>query len=93
MIHRMPKRAAYDRVVVVNDKHEGLYCSTWASLSTANHSIIPTIHGGAWTIALSVHGLSASRMLCSLKTGVPICITVTILDGLAGRAVCISFTR
>jgi uncharacterized protein len=43
--------------------------------------VIPTLYGkdGA---KLYLHGSAASRMLGTLETGVPACITVTLVDGL-----------
>jgi len=79
-IHRMPTRAAYDRVVVEAILDEGLYCHLGFTVDGQPY-VIPTIHARA-DDRLYVHGSSASRMLRSLKTGVPMCVTVTILDGL-----------
>jgi nitroimidazol reductase NimA-like FMN-containing flavoprotein (pyridoxamine 5'-phosphate oxidase superfamily) len=79
-IHRMPKRAAYDRVVVEAILDEGLYCHLGFTVDGQPY-VIPTIHARV-DDRLYVHGSSASRMLRSLKTGVPMCVTVTILDGL-----------
>ena len=79
-IHRMPKRAAYDRAVVETILDEGLYCHLGFTVDGQPY-VIPTIHARV-DDRLYVHGSSASRMLRSLKTGVPMCVTVTILDGL-----------
>lgn len=43
--------------------------------------VIPTIHTRIGD-ALYFHGSTASRMLRSLREGVPACVTVTLLDGL-----------
>ncbi|MGE0823123.1 MAG: pyridoxamine 5'-phosphate oxidase family protein [Candidatus Binatia bacterium] len=79
-IHRMPKRAAYDREVVAAILDEGLYCHVGFTVAEQPY-VIPTIHARVED-RLYIHGSSASRMLRSLKEGVPICVTVTILDGL-----------
>ena len=79
-IHRMPTRATYDRVVVEAILDEGLYCHLGFTVDGQPY-VIPTIHARV-DDRLYVHGSSASRMLRSLKTGVPMCVTVTILDGL-----------
>lgn len=79
-IHRMPKRAAYDRAVVEAILDEGLYCHLGFTVDDQPY-VIPTIHARV-DDRLYVHGSNASRMLRSLKTGVPMCVTVTILDGL-----------
>lgn len=43
--------------------------------------VIPTLYGRAGE-TLYLHGSAASRMLRELETGVPACVTVTIVDGL-----------
>lgn len=79
-IQRMPKRAAYDRGVVEAILDEGLYCHLGFAVDGQPY-VIPTIHARV-DDRLYVHGSSASRMLRNLKAGVPMCVTVTILDGL-----------
>ncbi|MBM4254967.1 MAG: pyridoxamine 5'-phosphate oxidase family protein [Deltaproteobacteria bacterium] len=79
-LHRMPKRAAYDRAVVHAILDEGLYCHVGFTVDDQPY-VIPTIHARL-DDRLYVHGSSASRMLRNLKQGVQMCVTVTILDGL-----------
>jgi nitroimidazol reductase NimA-like FMN-containing flavoprotein (pyridoxamine 5'-phosphate oxidase superfamily) len=79
-LHRRPNRASYDREVVHAILDEGLYCHVGFSLDNQPY-VIPTIHARVED-RLYIHGSSASRMLRNLKQGVPLCITVTILDGL-----------
>jgi nitroimidazol reductase NimA-like FMN-containing flavoprotein (pyridoxamine 5'-phosphate oxidase superfamily) len=43
--------------------------------------VIPTVHARCED-RLYVHGAAAGRMLRTLKEGVPVCVTVTLLDGL-----------
>src|SRR5260370_41232792 len=43
--------------------------------------VIPTLYGRDGE-KLYVHGSAASRMLRELETGVPACVTVTLVDGL-----------
>ncbi len=43
--------------------------------------VIPTSYGRK-DASLYIHGSAASRMLRQLKDGVPVCITVTLLEGL-----------
>jgi len=76
----MPKRAEYDRATVAAILDEGLYCHVGFSVDGQPY-VIPTIHARMGD-QLYIHGSSASRMLRTLKEGVPVCVTVTILDGL-----------
>ncbi len=50
-------------------------------LIDAQPYVIPTTHARV-DQQLYIHGSAASRMLRTLTTGVPVCITVTLLDGL-----------
>jgi uncharacterized protein len=43
--------------------------------------VIPTLYGRDGE-RLYLHGSAASRMLQELETGIPICVTVTLVDGL-----------
>ena len=43
--------------------------------------VIPTLYGRDGK-KLYLHGSAASRMLGTLETGIPVCITVTLVDGL-----------
>src|SRR5215469_17320543 len=43
--------------------------------------VIPTLYGREGE-RLYLHGSSASRMLGELNTGMPVCVTVTLVDGL-----------
>jgi hypothetical protein len=43
--------------------------------------VIPTSYGRKENV-LYVHGSAASRMLRNLDQGIPVCVTVTLLDGL-----------
>jgi nitroimidazol reductase NimA-like FMN-containing flavoprotein (pyridoxamine 5'-phosphate oxidase superfamily) len=43
--------------------------------------VIPTIHA-RWGSTLYLHGSPASRMLRDLATGLDVCVTVTLVDGL-----------
>ena len=79
-LHRRPTRASYDRATVEAILDEGLYCHIGFNVDNQPY-VIPTIHARAGD-QLYIHGSSASRMLRNLKQGVPMCVTVTTLDGL-----------
>lgn len=79
-VRRLPKRAAYDRETIHAILDEALVCHAGFVVDSAP-VVIPTIH---WREAdtLYVHGSVASRMLRSIKDGVDVCVTVTLVDGL-----------
>jgi nitroimidazol reductase NimA-like FMN-containing flavoprotein (pyridoxamine 5'-phosphate oxidase superfamily) len=79
-VHRLPKRAAYDRQTVYSILDEALICHV-GFVVEGKPVVIPTIHARLNDL-LYVHGSQASRMLRALREGVDVCVTVTLLDGL-----------
>lgn len=79
-LHRRPTRGSYDHATVAAILDEALYCHVGFTVDGQPY-VIPTIHARVGE-QLYLHGASASRMLRTLKEGIPMCVTVTILDGL-----------
>src|SRR6266850_911810 len=79
-LRRRPTRGSYDHATVAAILDEALYCHVGFTVDGQPY-VIPTIHARVGE-HLYIHGASASRMLRTLKEGVPMCVTVTILDGL-----------
>lgn len=79
-VRRLPNRAAYDRATVDAILDEALVCHL-GFVHDGQPFVIPTLHARAGN-RLYVHGSSASRMQNTLGSGVPVCVTVTLLDGL-----------
>jgi len=79
-VKRLPKRANYDRETVYKILDSGIVCHVGFSVDGQPY-VIPTNYGRAGD-TLYLHGSAASRMLKTLSEGVPICVTVTHLDGL-----------
>lgn len=79
-IRRMPKRASYEVDVVAAILAEGLYCHVGFSVDGQPY-VIPTIYARVED-RLYIHGSAASRMLRRIGERLPVCITVTLLDGL-----------
>jgi nitroimidazol reductase NimA-like FMN-containing flavoprotein (pyridoxamine 5'-phosphate oxidase superfamily) len=79
-VKRLAKRASYDRNVIDAILDEALVCHVGFVVYGAP-VVIPTIH---WRCGdrLYLHGSAASRMLRTLRDGVEVCVTVTLLDGL-----------
>lgn len=79
-LRRLPQRGHFERETVNAILDEALVCHV-GFVSEGQPFVIPTIHarvGGR----LYVHGSAASRMLKTLQAGVPVCVTVTLVDGL-----------
>ena len=79
-IERLPKRGVYDRAAIHEILDEALWCHAGFVIGGQPY-VIPTIHARVGD-RLYVHGSAASRMLRTLGQGVPVCVTVSLLDGL-----------
>ncbi|MFZ1132730.1 MAG: pyridoxamine 5'-phosphate oxidase family protein [Terriglobales bacterium] len=77
---REPQRAVYDRDTVNQILDEAFLCHVGFAVD-GQPFVIPTSYGRDADM-LYIHGSAASRMLRNLNQGVPVCITVTLLDGL-----------
>jgi uncharacterized protein len=77
---READRAAYDRETVYRILNEGFLCHA-GFVVDGQPFVIPTSYGRK-DASLYIHGSAASRMLRQMKDGVPVCITVTLLEGL-----------
>jgi hypothetical protein len=79
-VKRLPKRGNYDRDTVYKILDSGIVCHVGFNVEGQPY-VIPTNYGRAADI-LYIHGSAASRMLRTLSEGIPMCVTVTHLDGL-----------
>jgi nitroimidazol reductase NimA-like FMN-containing flavoprotein (pyridoxamine 5'-phosphate oxidase superfamily) len=77
---READRAVYDRETVYRILDEGFLCHVGFVLE-GQPFVIPTSYGRK-DASLLIHGSAASRMLRQVKDGIPVCVTVTLLDGL-----------
>jgi nitroimidazol reductase NimA-like FMN-containing flavoprotein (pyridoxamine 5'-phosphate oxidase superfamily) len=77
---READRAVYDRETVYRILDEGFLCHVGFAVD-GQPFVIPTSYGRK-DASLYIHGSAASRMLRQMKEGVPVCVTVTLLDGL-----------
>ena len=77
---REPERAVYDRAAAYKILDAGFVCHA-GFVVDGQPFVIPTSYGRAGD-NLYLHGSAASRMLRNLDQGIPICVTVTLLDGL-----------
>jgi nitroimidazol reductase NimA-like FMN-containing flavoprotein (pyridoxamine 5'-phosphate oxidase superfamily) len=77
---REAERAVYDREAAYRILDEGFLCHV-GFVTDGQPFVIPTSYGRK-DASLYIHGSAASRMLRQMKDGVPICVTVTLLDGL-----------
>src|SRR3990172_6261235 len=79
-VRRHPERGAYDRDAVEAILDEALYCHL-GFVHDGQPYLIPTLHARVGD-TVSLHGSSASRMLRKAGEGIPVCLTVTLVDAL-----------
>lgn len=79
-IRRLPQRGEYEREIIYQILDEGLVCHVGFAID-GQPFVIPTAYGRVGD-RLYIHGSPASRMLRSLQSGIEVCVTVTLLDGL-----------
>jgi len=79
-VKRLPERGRYDAATIAAILDEGLVCHVGIA-SDEGPVVIPTLYARDGE-RLYLHGSPASRLLRTLSKGVPLCVTVTLLDGL-----------
>ena len=85
-IRRIPKRGLYDKDAIYRILDEALVCHV-GFVEDHQPLVIPMNYARRGD-TLILHGASASRLLNYVRAGRPVCVTVTLLDGLVlARAV------
>lgn len=79
-LRRLPDRGVYDQAQVAAILDEGFICHVGFGVDGQPY-VIPTIYVRCGD-RLYLHGSAASRMLRSVREGIPVCVTVTHVDGL-----------
>jgi len=79
-VKRIPNRGHYDRETIYGILDDGFLCHV-GFVADSQPFVIPTLYGRE-NDALYLHGSAASRMLRNLADSIPICLTVTHVDGL-----------
>ena len=79
-LKRLPKRGSHERDTINQILDEGFICHVGFAID-GQPFVIPTGYARAGD-KLIIHGSQASRMLRALKTGIDVCVTVTLIDGL-----------
>ena len=79
-VRRLPQRADYSPALVSAILDEGLVCHVGFAVDGQPY-VIPTSYARVGE-HLYLHGSAASRMLRGLAAGLPVCVTVSLIDGL-----------
>lgn len=79
-LRRLPERGSFKRAQLEAILDEALVCHV-GFVEGGQPFVIPTTFARVGE-TLYIHGSAASRMLRELREGIPVCVTVTLLDGL-----------
>ncbi len=79
-VRRIPERGFYDRETIYPILDSSFLCHA-GFVHNGHPVVIPTAFGRQGD-TLFLHGSAASRMQRDLATGIEVCLTVTVLDGL-----------
>jgi uncharacterized protein len=79
-LRRIPDRGSHDWETI-NQVLDAGFLAHVGFCVDGQPFVIPTLYGRDGQ-RLYLHGSAASRMLRELETGIPICVTVTLVDGL-----------
>lgn len=77
---REPHRGSFDRDTIYKILDEGFVCHVGFSLDGQPY-VIPTMFARVGD-AIYFHGSAASRMLRGVSSGLAVCVTITLIDGL-----------
>ncbi|MDQ6811497.1 MAG: pyridoxamine 5'-phosphate oxidase family protein [Actinomycetota bacterium] len=80
-LRRKRERGSHERSVIDSILDEALIAHLGIVEQDGQPFVIPTLHARCGDIVY-VHGSSASRTLRALTSGAPVCLTVSLLDGL-----------
>jgi len=79
-IQRLPKRGSYDKEVVYAILDQAIVCHV--GLATENGPVVIPMGYARRGDELILHGSARSRLLEEMAQGAPVCVTVTLVDGL-----------
>lgn len=84
-VRRKPQRGFYDEETIYRIVDEALVCHV-GFVEDGRPFVMPTIHARVDN-ALFIHGAKTNRMLRHIANGDPLCITMTLVDGIVlGRS-------
>jgi nitroimidazol reductase NimA-like FMN-containing flavoprotein (pyridoxamine 5'-phosphate oxidase superfamily) len=79
-LRRVPARGVFDRAAIYRILDDGIVCHLAFAVEGQPYAI-PTGYARVGD-CLYLHGSAASRMVRQLSAGLPVCLTVTLVDGL-----------
>jgi nitroimidazol reductase NimA-like FMN-containing flavoprotein (pyridoxamine 5'-phosphate oxidase superfamily) len=79
-VRRKPDRGTYDRELIYSILDEAFVCHV-GFIADGQPYVVPTNYVRVGD-KLFLHGSTASRLMCTLASGAPFCLSVTLLDGI-----------
>src|ERR1700751_2385631 len=79
-VRRKPERGSYDRKLIYSILDEAFVCQV-AFIDNGLPFVVPTNYVRVGD-RLFLHGSTASRLMKTLASGAPLCLNVTLLDGI-----------
>src|SRR6478672_3543309 len=79
-VKRMPERGHYDAATIYPIIDAALLCHVGFAID-GQPFVIPTLHARQGDTIL-LHGAKGSRLLRHIQAGGPVCITITLIDGI-----------
>ena len=79
-LHRLPERGSHDRAAIDAILDEAIVCHL-GFVDAGQPYVIPTVYARVGDV-IYLHGSAASRTLRAVRGAIPVCLTVTLLDGL-----------
>ena len=79
-VKRVPSRGHYDQKTIYEILDAGFVCHVGFNVD-GQPFVIPTLYGRKED-KIYLHGATTSRLIQQLQQGIPVCLTVTHLDGL-----------
>src|SRR5260370_4621627 len=79
-VRRKPERGSYDRELIYRILDEAFVCHV-AFIVDGQPFLVPTNYVRVGD-KLFLHGSTASRLMKTLSSGAPFCLSVTLLDGI-----------
>ena len=79
-VRRLANRGYYDKATIYPIVDEALICHV-GFVQDGQPFVIPTIHA-RWNDTMYLHGAINNRMLTHIAGGNPLCLSITLLDGI-----------
>jgi uncharacterized protein len=79
-VTRKPDRGTYDRELIYSILDQAFVCHL-GFIADGRPFVVPTNYVRVGD-KLFLHGSTASRLMCTLASGAPFCLSVTLLDGI-----------